>query len=73
MNNAHVAPAVFSHRRNSDHTYDSICHKCFRTIATETAEAELKQHELRHNCVTFAQSAKPVLDNTACALNGTHG
>jgi len=73
MNNVHAVPAMFSHRHNSDRTYDSICHKCFRTIATETAEADLRHHELQHNCITFTQSVKPMLSNTPCAMNGTDG
>lgn len=73
MSQARIAPAVFSHRRNSDHTFDSICHQCFRTIATETVEAELKQYEVRHNCVRFAQSAQSVTVNTPYAVNGTTG
>ncbi|MEK6397208.1 MAG: hypothetical protein V4734_03910 [Terriglobus sp.] len=73
MSQARIAPAVFSHRRNPDHTFDSICHQCFRTIATETVEAELKQHEVSHNCVRFAQNAKPVTANTPYAANGTNG
>ncbi len=73
MNNAHAAKAVFSHRHNADHTVDSICHTCFRTIAKEASEAALKQHEVRHNCVRFVQSATLLTDNTPCASNGTTG
>jgi hypothetical protein len=55
MDNTHAARAAFSHRHNADETFDSICHKCFHTVATEKNETALKQHELLHQCVGLAQ------------------
>lgn len=72
MNTAPAANAVFSHRHNADLTFDSICHSCFRTIATETEEAALAAHERLHNCVTFAQQRIALLDDPLLAT-GTAG
>jgi len=42
---------AFTHRFNSgDGTVDSICHRCFRTVATATREADLQTAEQKHAC-----------------------
>jgi len=41
---------TFSHRINSDRTVDSICHKCFATVATAKHESELLAEEELHAC-----------------------
>jgi hypothetical protein len=46
----HIA---FPHRRNSDGTIDSICKRCFVTIATEATDAELEGAERAHICQGF--------------------
>lgn len=74
MNSAHAAKAVFSHRHNvDDHTFDSICHTCFRTIATEPSEAALGAHELQHNCGVLARRANPALENKPYSVTVTAG
>jgi hypothetical protein len=40
----------FAHRPNADGTIDSICPRCFLTIATATKEADLLQSEMGHDC-----------------------
>jgi len=41
----------FTHRFNDGvKTIDSICRDCFRTVATATQEADLKEAEKRHSC-----------------------
>jgi len=40
----------FAHRQNPDGTYDSICSRCFQTIATVRDEDALQRIEGRHNC-----------------------
>jgi hypothetical protein len=40
----------FARRTNPNGTTDSICLKCFRTIATETGEASLASKETAHEC-----------------------
>lgn len=40
----------FAHRRNPDRTVDSICTRCFKTIANVENEAELARIEQRHYC-----------------------
>lgn len=72
MNSAYAAKAAYSHRHNADHTFDSICHRCFRTIATEASEAALGAHELQHNCVMFAKNDTAAV-NTPCVATGRAG
>jgi len=40
----------FAHRHNSDGTWDSICPRCFFTIATDITEKGLLAEELEHDC-----------------------
>jgi len=41
----------FVHRNNeSRKTWDSICTRCFRTVATERLEADLANDEATHTC-----------------------
>jgi len=42
--------ATFPHRRNRDGSIDSICPKCFITIAKSRIEAELRWAESEHGC-----------------------
>lgn len=53
----------FPHRQNTDGTHDSICTKCFVTVATVMNESELAGHESAHVCnpsyeYRFSQSAR---------------
>ena len=45
---------VFAHRENRDGTFDSICMKCFATVASSLKEAELEQGEQKHWCDPLA-------------------
>jgi hypothetical protein len=40
----------YPHRHNKNGTYDSICLKCFATVATTLTEPELAFHDRRHIC-----------------------
>jgi hypothetical protein len=40
----------FPHRRNKDGSYDSICPKCFATIARATTDRELLAFDQKHVC-----------------------
>jgi len=40
----------FSHRKNSDVSFDSICTVCFQTIGNRATEAELERDEKAHVC-----------------------
>jgi hypothetical protein len=42
--------APFSHRKNVDGTHDSICRRCFATIATEHDQDVLLAQEAVHVC-----------------------
>jgi len=55
-------PALkFPHRHNRDGSYDSICSRCFVTVATSYNEAELLAHEQKHVCLEswLQDAAKP--------------
>ncbi len=41
---------TFPRRLNRDGSFDSICLKCFATVATTATEAELKAHDKTHTC-----------------------
>lgn len=45
-----VMPVEFSHRMNGNGTMDSICPRCYVTVATSTWESELERAEHAHNC-----------------------
>lgn len=47
---------AYSHRQNPDHTFDSICHRCFSTVAREATESALAKHEQRHKCDALAKA-----------------
>lgn len=49
----------FPHRRNPDGSFDSICPKCFRTVATRRHETELAQAERDHVCDDDGIDFKP--------------
>jgi len=47
----------FTHRKNSDGTYDSICMKCFLTVAREKrSDTVLTEPELQHDCTGLAEA-----------------
>ena len=43
-------PKTYPHRRNWDKSYDSICPRCYRTIANRRDEMELAEEERGHVC-----------------------
>lgn len=51
----------FPHRHNKDGSWDSICMKCYLTIATAPNEAELGKFESHHACkgLTSVVSMEP--------------
>ncbi|MEZ2347987.1 hypothetical protein [Terriglobus sp. RCC_193] len=56
METAAQGAAIYSHRKNPDATFDSICHRCFSTVATESSEAALAKHEQQHECGALSQA-----------------
>jgi hypothetical protein len=44
------AQPTFPHRHNRDGVIDSICSRCFVTIASAEVESELAQYERSHVC-----------------------
>jgi hypothetical protein len=43
----------FAKRRNSNRSIDSICTKCFLTVASVGSDEELVAHEEKHICDPF--------------------
>lgn len=54
----------FAHRYNPDGTIDSICPRCFQTIAHVKYEAELPRNEQKHICDQYT------LEKVARGLGG---
>lgn len=48
-----VTEIRFAHRQNRDGTFDSICPRCFRTVATRSQESYLAKDEFRHICLDW--------------------
>ena len=44
---------LFAHRHNPDDSYDAICTKCLKTIATEKNVVDLRKAEAAHICPGF--------------------
>lgn len=42
--------SAFPHRKNSDHSFDAICPRCFQTISNQRQESSLTQDEANHVC-----------------------
>ena len=40
----------YMHRKNADRSYDSICLRCFRTVANSGDELALPEMENLHKC-----------------------
>jgi len=53
----------FAHRRNRDASFDSICTKCFRTIASEDSEGKLFAREERHSCEQIYEVTRADFDS----------
>jgi hypothetical protein len=52
-----IAP-FFPHRRNKDGSFNSICLKCFATVASHMTEEELKEQDKNHVCVKSVLSER---------------
>jgi hypothetical protein len=48
----------YPHRHNRDGTFDSICLKCFLTVAHTETEAELLAYDRVHVCQYWAVSRR---------------
>jgi hypothetical protein len=57
MTNHNSGLPKFPHRHNPDGTIDSICAKCFVTVATSRKESELEEAEKTHDCDPFRLAA----------------
>jgi hypothetical protein len=45
----------FAKRRNINSSIDSICTKCFMTVASACSEEELGEHEAKHVCDPYGE------------------
>jgi len=43
--------SLYVHRPNKDGSHDSICTRCYATVASVSDEGELTSHERAHVCV----------------------
>lgn len=79
MPNKYFSAAAFAHRHNLDGTWDSICTKCFLTIATERSEDGLLAYEPHHDCASLmrarniATGVPERLRGAGALLNGWRG
>jgi len=48
--------SLFTHRKNHDGSFDSICRTCFATAVRARPESELAAHEKAHNCESASLS-----------------
>jgi hypothetical protein len=48
----------FPHRRNKDGSFDSICLKCFATVASHMTQEELRELDKNHVCVNSLLSRR---------------
>jgi len=53
----------FAHRKNPDESMDSICTKCFQTIASEDSENKLTAFEERHLCDPNSRFSRTTSDS----------
>jgi hypothetical protein len=49
----------FTHRRNPDGTFDSICMSCFQTVGHEVRESDLAAAEANHKCIVKLIELRP--------------
>jgi hypothetical protein len=47
----HHSGQFYVHRPNRDGSYDSICTRCYATVASARNETELSMHETTHICI----------------------
>jgi hypothetical protein len=47
----------FAQRQNYDSSIDSICTKCYQTIATANSAAGLENAEQTHHCDPYGESS----------------
>jgi hypothetical protein len=48
-----IVEIKFSHRYSTDGTWRSICPECYKTVAESREEADLKQAENTHVCLSL--------------------
>jgi len=53
----------FARRPNKDCSIDSICTKCFLTIASAGSEEELVAHEEEHICDPYGEFSGAIYDS----------
>ena len=62
----------FTRRWNRDSSIDSICTKCYRTIASANREDELAIREKNHVCDPYEQVIRADADSHPPTWGGTH-
>lgn len=62
----------FPHRHNKDGTFDSICLKCFATVASHMTQEELVELDKNHICVNSLLSKRGDRVSSIQDKNETH-
>ena len=57
----------YPHRKNRDGSFDSICLRCFATIARAKEVAELKNREKQHVCDEAFLAERGLFSRTSAA------
>jgi hypothetical protein len=59
--------AFYPHRQNRDGSFDSICLKCFATVANAREVTELRSYEKEHICDESFLAERGVLSRKSSA------
>jgi hypothetical protein len=62
----------YTHRKNVDRSYDSICLRCFRTVANSSEELALPALENQHKCSGSENFARTAIVEGPSRSRGQH-
>jgi hypothetical protein len=55
-------PRTFARRQNEDHSVDSICMRCYQTIASAPSGSDFKTAEQNHLCNRYGEFNQAQVD-----------
>jgi hypothetical protein len=64
----HLSPENFDHRLYEDGMIDTICLRCFSTVASMRSEAQLRTAEIDHDCA-MCRAIQPVSPARFCVAH----
>jgi hypothetical protein len=62
----------YTHRKNADRSYDSICLRCFRTVANSGDELALPELENLHKCTGWQNFTRTAIVEGPSRSSGPH-